>query len=90
MTDTIDDVAAEAAGHEPVEPAFDEQGWPSSWWPRRSSWACGSAIVVAGGERRASVSGFGGSVRSWHGFGAAVLLGDAEAGEQVFEAVNHK
>jgi putative transposase len=26
MTDTIDDVAAEAAGHEPVEPAFDEQG----------------------------------------------------------------
>ncbi len=49
MTDTIDDVAAEAAGHEPVEPAFDEQGWPSSWWARRSSWACGSAIVVAGG-----------------------------------------
>ena len=26
MTDTIDDVAAEAAGQEPVEPAFDEQG----------------------------------------------------------------
>ena len=25
MTDTIDDVAAEAAGQEPVEPAFDEQ-----------------------------------------------------------------
>jgi hypothetical protein len=25
MTDTIDDVAAEAAGREPVEPAFDEQ-----------------------------------------------------------------
>jgi len=25
MTDTIDDVAAEAAGHEPVEPALDEQ-----------------------------------------------------------------
>jgi hypothetical protein len=28
MTDTIDDVAAEAAGHEPVEPAFDRQGVP--------------------------------------------------------------
>jgi putative transposase len=26
MTDTIDDVAAEAVGREPVEPAFDEQG----------------------------------------------------------------
>ena len=26
MTDTIDDVAAGAAGQEPVEPAFDEQG----------------------------------------------------------------
>jgi putative transposase len=26
MTDTIDDVAAKAAGQEPVEPAFDEQG----------------------------------------------------------------
>jgi putative transposase len=26
VTDTIDDVAAEAAGQEPVEPAFDEQG----------------------------------------------------------------
>jgi putative transposase len=26
MTDTIDDVAAEAAGHGPVEPAIDEQG----------------------------------------------------------------
>ena len=26
MTDTIDDVAAEAAGKAPVEPAFDEQG----------------------------------------------------------------
>jgi hypothetical protein len=26
MTDTIDDVAAEAAGQEPVEPAFDGQG----------------------------------------------------------------
>jgi hypothetical protein len=26
MTDTIDDVAAEAAGQEPAEPAFDEQG----------------------------------------------------------------
>ena len=26
MTDTIDDVAAEAAEQEPVEPAFDEQG----------------------------------------------------------------
>jgi putative transposase len=26
MTDTIDDVAAEAAGQEPVEPAIDEQG----------------------------------------------------------------
>jgi len=26
MTDTIDDVAAEAAGQEPVEPALDEQG----------------------------------------------------------------
>jgi len=25
MTDTIDDVAAEAAGQEPVEPALDEQ-----------------------------------------------------------------
>jgi hypothetical protein len=25
MTDTIDDVAAEGAGQEPVEPAFDEQ-----------------------------------------------------------------
>ena len=25
MTDTINDVAAEAAGQEPVEPAFDEQ-----------------------------------------------------------------
>ena len=25
MTDTIDDVAAKAAGHEPVEPALDEQ-----------------------------------------------------------------
>jgi putative transposase len=26
MTDTIDDVAAEAAGQEPVEPAFDGHG----------------------------------------------------------------
>ena len=26
MTDTIDDVEAEAVGREPVEPAFDEQG----------------------------------------------------------------
>ena len=26
MTDTIDDVAAETVGQEPVEPAFDEQG----------------------------------------------------------------
>jgi hypothetical protein len=26
MTDTIDDVAAEVVGREPVEPAFDEQG----------------------------------------------------------------
>jgi hypothetical protein len=25
MTDTIDDLAAEAVGQEPVEPAFDEQ-----------------------------------------------------------------
>jgi hypothetical protein len=25
MTDTIDDVAAKAAGHEPVEPALDEK-----------------------------------------------------------------
>jgi hypothetical protein len=26
MTDTVDNVAAEAGGQEPVEPAFDEQG----------------------------------------------------------------
>ena len=33
MTDTIDDVAAEAASQEePVPPAIDEQGWLSSWW----------------------------------------------------------
>jgi hypothetical protein len=30
MADTIDDVAAEAAGQGPVEPAIDERGWPSS------------------------------------------------------------
>jgi transposase-like protein len=52
MTDTIDDVAAEAAGQEPVEPAFDGC---RSWWlrpaRRASSWLARRVLLSQLTER---------------------------------------